>query len=39
VSATYNGMTFPAHTVQVHKKTNGANGVPSITITQVRPGP
>jgi hypothetical protein len=37
VAATYGGMTFPAHTVQVHKQ-NGL-AIPSLTETQVRPGP
>jgi hypothetical protein len=39
VSATAMGMMLPAHTVQVHKQTAGQNGVPSVTVTQVRPGP
>jgi hypothetical protein len=37
VAATYGGMTFPAHTVQVHKQNSLA--IPSLTETQVRPGP
>jgi hypothetical protein len=37
VAGSYGGMTFPAHTVQVHKQ-NGL-AIPSLTETAVRPGP
>lgn len=39
ISATYNGMTFPTHTVIAHKKPNGQGSIGTLTLTTVRPGP
>jgi hypothetical protein len=39
VSGRYGSMTFPAHTVGVHKKPGGQNAEGTVTVTQVRPGP
>jgi hypothetical protein len=40
VSASYNGMNFPAHTVVAHKKPNGGGTqMGTITATAVPPGP
>lgn len=39
VSASYNGMNFPTHTVVAHKKPNGAGAMGTITATAVPPGP
>jgi hypothetical protein len=39
VSASYNGMTFPTHTVVAHKKPNGGGAMGTITATAVPPGP
>jgi hypothetical protein len=39
VSASYDGMTFPTHTVMVHKKPNGGGSMGTITATAVPPGP
>lgn len=39
ISATYNNMTFPTHTVLAHKKPNGQGAVGTLTLTTVRPGP
>lgn len=39
VSASYNGMDFPVHTVMAHKKPGGNGAMGTITATAVPPGP
>ncbi|MDB4954993.1 MAG: hypothetical protein JWO36_2562 [Myxococcales bacterium] len=39
ISAVYNGMNFPAHTVLAHKQPNGMNTVGTLTVSAVKPGP
>jgi hypothetical protein len=39
VGASYNGMTFPTHTVVAHKKPQGPSAMGTITATAVPPGP
>jgi hypothetical protein len=39
VSASYNGMTFPTHTVAAYKKPMGPNAMGTVTVTAVPPGP
>lgn len=39
ITGSLGSMTFPTHTVQVHKKPNGQGAVGTVTLTTVRPGP
>jgi hypothetical protein len=39
VSASYNGMNFPTHTVAAHKKPSGTNAMGTVTATAIPPGP
>ena len=39
VAGSYQTMTFPAHTVGVHKKPGGQGAEGTVTVTQSRPGP
>jgi hypothetical protein len=39
VSASYNGMNFPTHTVRAYKKPNGPNAMGTVTVTAIPPGP
>jgi hypothetical protein len=39
VSASYNNMTFPTHTIIAHKKPSGQNTMGTVTATAIPPGP